>query len=110
MSNETRVAGSTTIAPEVIETIIRMTALETQGVSRILISNTRPPVRISIEGQTVHADVYVVLDSNQNILSLGKKLQENISRAILETIGMNPGLINIHIDDIDFPSVQENEF
>ncbi len=110
MNQEQRVAGSTTIAPEVIETIIRMTASETQGVSRVPVFSSKQSVKTHVEGKIVDADVYVILEHQQNIASVGVKLQHNISRAISETIGMLPGKINIHVDDIDFPSVQENEF
>jgi uncharacterized alkaline shock family protein YloU len=110
MNQDQRVAGSTTIAPEVIETIIRMTAMETPGINRVPVSNSKPPVRISVDAQTVNADVYVILDYNQNILDIGKRLQENFSRAISETIGMKPGLLNVHIVDFEPPTMTDNGF
>lgn len=105
MSEKPRVAGCTTIAPEVIETIIKMTASETKGVNRIFVNPSNSGVKIKIEENIVHADIYVILDHRQNTLKVGKKLQNDVSRAISETIGMEPGQINIHVEDFDFPSV-----
>lgn len=110
MNQDQRVAGSTTIAPEVIETIIRMTAMETPGINSVPVSSSRPAVRISVDAQTVNADVYVILDYNQNILDIGKKLQENFSRAISETIGMKPGLLNVHVVDFEPPTMADKGF
>jgi len=106
MSEKPRVAGCTTIAPEVIETIIKMTACETKGVNRVFVSPSNSGVKIKIEENIVHADVYVILDHRQNTLKVGKKLQNDISRAISETVGMEPGCINIHVEDFDFPTTE----
>lgn len=110
MNQDQRVAGSTTIAPEVIETIIHMTAMETPGINRVPVSSSKPAVRISVDAQTVNADVYVILDYNQNILDVGNRLQENFSRAISETIGMTPGLLNVHVVDFELPIMADKGF
>ncbi len=108
MSEKPRVAGSTTIAPDVIETIIKMTASETKGVNRIYVSSSNSGVKIKIDEDVVNADVYVILDHRQNTLKVGKKLQNVISRAISESIGMKAGCINIHVEDFDFPAAETN--
>ncbi len=109
MSDKPRVAGSTTIAPEVIETIIKMTASETKGVNRIYSNSSNPGVKLKIEDHIVNADVYVILDHRQNTLKVGKKLQHDISRAISESIGMQAGSINIHVEDFDFPAAENKQ-
>ncbi|MHC1770796.1 MAG: Asp23/Gls24 family envelope stress response protein [Flexilinea sp.] len=108
MSEKPRVAGSTTIAPEVIETIIKMTASETKGVNRIYVSSSNSGVKLKIDENIVNAEVYVILDHRQNTLKVGKKLQSDISRAISESVGMEAGCINIHVEDFDFPSAETN--
>jgi uncharacterized alkaline shock family protein YloU len=108
-----RPPGKTTIAPEVLLTIVRLTALEVDGVSQL---STLPGgvnrlfrrgygegVRIEIEDDTVYADLYVVLKNNVNIRKVSRDLQKEISRAISDMVGMRVGRINIHIEDIDYP-------
>jgi len=110
MEKKPRVSGSTMIAPEVIETIIKMTAMETDGVSKIPAQLTHQPVRIRInEEKKIDADVYVRIEYPYNVIHVGKKLQENINRVISETIGMEPGSINIRIEDIDYLNNSEKE-
>ncbi len=109
MTERPRVAGSTTIAPEVIETIIKMTACETKGVNRIFVNSSNSGIKLKIEDRVVNADVYVILDHRQNTLKVGKKLQNDISRAISETVGMEAGSINIHVEDFDFPAVEAKQ-
>ena len=53
-----RASGITTIAAEVIETIMIQTAVETKGVSRISPHSSHPGVKLKIDGKTVNADVF----------------------------------------------------
>ena len=108
MDEKTRVAGSTTIAPEVIETIIKMTAMETKGVSQVPLQTGHQAVKLKIEDNKVNADVYIRIKHHCNIIEVGKKIQENVNQIITETISMEPGIINIHVEDIDFVADQEN--
>lgn len=115
MSDYPRPPGKTTIAPEVLLTIVRLTALKVDGVSEL---STVPGgvnrffrrgygdgVRIEIEDDTVYADLYVILDNNINIRQVSRQVQKDVSRAISEMIGMRVGRINIHIEDIDYPEL-----
>ena len=67
MSDNERVPGNTTVAPEVLETIIEMTVNETQGVSRIFSNNTaNSGVKLKIADGIVNADIYIVLKAILN--------------------------------------------
>lgn len=102
MNDQTqKTSGITTIASAVIETIIIQTATETNGVSRVSVHSSHPGVKLRIEGKTVNADVFVVLKAKENTNSVGAELQKNIARAIVETVGMEAGKINIHVDNFD---------
>lgn len=94
-------SGITTIASEVIETIIIQTASETKGVNRISAHSSHPGVKLKIDGKNVNADVFVVLNAKENTNKVGAELQKNISRAIIETVGMESGKINIHVDNFE---------
>lgn len=113
MSEETRPPGITTIAPDVLLSIARLTALKVDGVSRMSVvpggverlwdrSHIEDGVRINIEDKIVHADVYVVMDKNVNIREVSRNVQQAIARAIEEMVGMEAGHINIHIEDIHY--------
>ncbi len=102
MSDDTRVEGNTTIDSDVIETIIKMTASETEGVSHLFITSSNTGVKTRIQDGIVTADVYVVLAQRQNAVLTSRKLQEKISRAISEMVGMKAGNISIHVEDYDY--------
>ncbi|OGO29728.1 MAG: hypothetical protein A2Z16_08615 [Chloroflexi bacterium RBG_16_54_18] len=115
---EYRTIGRTTIAPEVLVTIARLTALEVPGVSRmagiprtanrLLARGTNEGVRLDIQEDEVYADIYLVLNNGVNILEVSRRVQAEIARSISKMVGMHIGQINIHIEDIDFPAESEN--
>ena len=113
-----RTIGRTTIAPEVLVTIARLTALEVPGVSRMAVIPRTPNrllarganegVRLEIQEDEVSADVYLVLKNGVNILEVSRQVQAEIARSISEMVGMHIGQVNIHIEDIDFPAENVN--
>lgn len=113
MTDYPRPPGKTTIAPDVLLTIVRMTALNVDGVSqlstvpggvnRLFRRGYGDGVRIEIEDDTVYTDLYVILKNDTNIRQVSRSLQKKVSRAISEMVGMRVGRINIHIEDIDYP-------
>ena len=104
--------GKTTVAPDVLLAIARLTTLEVEGVSRMSsVSGTGTRlfkrgygegVRIGIREDVVNMDLYVVLKSGVNIRDISKQIQSRVMRAISEMVGMQVGRINVHIEDIDF--------
>jgi uncharacterized alkaline shock family protein YloU len=115
MSDYPRPPGKTTIAPEVLLTIVRLTALKVDGVcelstvpggvNRFFRRGYGDGLRIEIEDDPVYADLYVVLDNNVNIRQVSRQVQKDVARAISEMVGMRVGRINIHIEDIDYPEL-----
>jgi uncharacterized alkaline shock family protein YloU len=105
--------GKTTIAPEVLLAIARLTALNVAGVARMsdtpgsvnrwLSRGVGEGVRIQIRQDVVYVDLYIVLKDGVNFRNVSRQVQQNVSRAISEMVGMRIGHINIHIEDIDFP-------
>ncbi len=107
MQDKERVPGNTTVAPEVLETIIQMTANETPGVARIYNNNNNNNgVKLKISESIVTADIYVVLESDCNTLEVCKKLQKKIARAVKEMVGMEAGSLNIHVEDFEYPETK----
>jgi len=113
---EENTQGKTTVSPEVLTTIARLSALEVPGVSRFAAvaggvnrffrRGTNEGVRIEVEDNTVFADLYLVLKENINIREVSRNIQQNVTRAIHEMVGMEVSEVNIHIEDIDFEEAE----
>ena len=104
--------GTTTISPDVIITIIRLTTLGIDGVSRLtplprsahrrLFRRDSQGVAMEVRNDAVYADIYIAVRPNLNLRDLSRNVQRSINRAIEEMVGMQVGRINVHIEDIDF--------
>jgi uncharacterized alkaline shock family protein YloU len=109
--------GKTTIAPEVLITIARLTTMSVPGVSRLCLDppkvnrlfrrNFHEGVRAEVKDGTVYLDIHVVLKNDVNMREVSRNVQQLVSRAISEMVGMNVGGVNVHIEDIDY--TRENE-
>ncbi|MCS6843408.1 MAG: Asp23/Gls24 family envelope stress response protein [Caldilineales bacterium] len=107
--------GTVTIAPAVLTTIVRLTALAEPGVLRL---SSRAPTAIGrvlgraamAEGlrvevhddQTVTVELHVAADPNVNLKALGESLQTRVARAVEHMVGMDVRAVNVFIDEIEF--------
>jgi len=111
MTVNPNLSGKTTIAPDVLLTIARLTALSVPGVSRLSAipggvdrlfrRGDYEGVRIVIENNVVYMDLYVIIQHDMNVRDVSRTIQAQVSRAISEMVGMEVGRVNIHIEDID---------
>ncbi len=109
---ETTNQGKTTVAPDVLVTIARLSALGvpgvsrmaqvTGGVNRLFKRGVHDGVRIEVEDNTVVVDLYLILKKDMNIREVSREVQEQVARSIQEMIGMDIGSIEIHIENIDY--------
>lgn len=109
--------GKTTIAPDVLLTIARLTTLSVEGVSRMCPNpagvnrlfnrSFEEGVQIEIRDDRVYADLYVMLKNDVNIRDVSRMVQQKVARTISEMVGMQVGRVNIHIEDIDYPGETE---
>ncbi len=98
--------GKITIAPEVLETTARLTTLAVPGVASLI----SPPgmsrllrhdgVKIEVSGNNVSAKLYVVTEPRVNMLTVGRQIQAEVSRAIQDMIGMQVQSIDVYIEDV----------
>jgi uncharacterized alkaline shock family protein YloU len=119
MTDMNRPPGKTTIAPEVLLTIARLTTLDVDGVSRMssvpggvnryFSKGIGEGVRITLEHERVYADLYLIVENDVNIREVSRNVQEDVTRAISEMVGMEVGRINVHIEDIDYPGDPDEE-
>ncbi|HIE56737.1 MAG TPA: Asp23/Gls24 family envelope stress response protein [Anaerolineales bacterium] len=118
MDNQTtttnRPPGKTTIAPSVLLTIARLATLDIQGVSRMAECpgglhlrakrSQADGISIMVEDDRVNVDIYVIIKQGFNARDLSRNIQQEVARAISKMVGMEVGQINIHIEDVDYPS------
>ncbi|HSK89512.1 MAG TPA: Asp23/Gls24 family envelope stress response protein [Anaerolineales bacterium] len=103
--------GKTTVSPDVLVTIARLSALSVPGVSRmahvpggvnrLFKRGFGEGVRIAVEDNVVVANLYLVLKQHVNIREVSRNVQHQVARALQEMVGMDVGGIEIHIEDID---------
>lgn len=105
-------SGKTTVAPDVLVTIAKMSALSVPGVSRMATVSggvnrlfkrgVHDGVRIEVEDNVVVANLYLVLKQDVNIREVSRNVQLQVARAIQEMIGMEIGSIDIHVEEINY--------
>jgi uncharacterized alkaline shock family protein YloU len=103
--------GKTTVSPDILVTIVRLSALSVPGVSRMAYvpggvnrlfkRGTGDGVRIAVEDNVVVANLYLILKKNVNIREVSRNVQHQVARALQEMVGMDIGGIDIHIEDIE---------
>jgi uncharacterized alkaline shock family protein YloU len=104
--------GTTTIAPGVLLTIARLTALGVRGVAalapgpcsvnRLFRRGVGEGVRISVEDSRVSVELHLILEQDTNVRDVSRKVQAEVARAIEDMVGMQVECINVHIEDIHF--------
>jgi uncharacterized alkaline shock family protein YloU len=108
--------GKTTVAPDVLITIARLSALSVPGVSRmaqvsggvnrLFKRGAHEGVRIQVEDNIVFANLYLILNRDVNIREVSRNVQHQVARALQEMVGMEIGEIKIHIEDIDYKEIE----
>ena len=108
------VPGTVTIAPEVLVSMVQLTALEVPGVHAMSTDWARDVnrflgnmhvgdgVQTHVQGERVSVDLYVVVESEASMLELGRQVQAEVTRAIEEMLGMDVKEVNVHIEDVHY--------
>ena len=104
--------GKTTVAPDVLVTIARLSALSVPGVSRmanvtggvnkLFKRGVHDGVRMEVKDNTVYANLYLILKKDVNIREVSRNVQSQVARALQEMVSMDIGEIEVHIEDIDY--------
>jgi uncharacterized alkaline shock family protein YloU len=106
--------GKVTVAPSVLTSIVRLTALEQEGVHRLapvprpmrgLFTGSRADegILLGIGEDGVSLELHVVAEANANMLKLGDTLQAEVTRAIEEMVGLPVKSVDVYIDDVFLP-------
>lgn len=71
----------------------------------LLLRQEKDGLHVEVEDDIVYTDIYVVLDADVNIREVGRNIQTAVARAITDMIGMQVGVINVHVEDIYYPEM-----
>lgn len=112
MTDQMRPPGKTTIAPDVLIQIAKLTTLGVPGVRRLAVISpevkrlfkpgSTEGVKVAVENNLVYADLFVVLDRDINVRDVSRAIQNQVARAIVDMVGMEVGKVNVHVEDIDY--------
>lgn len=104
--------GTTTIAPTVLVTITRLSALAVPGVARLapipggvnrlFRRGMNEGIRLEVTDSTVALALYLVLLPEANIRDVARRVQADVARSIEETVGMQVTRVDVHVEDIDY--------
>jgi uncharacterized alkaline shock family protein YloU len=104
--------GKTTIAPDVLLTIARLSTLSVPGVARMSpvpvavdrLFNRSPSdgVRIEVRQMAVVVDLYVVIQHDANVREVCREVQSAVARAVQEMVGMHVLAVNVHVEDVAY--------
>ncbi|HPC06899.1 MAG TPA: Asp23/Gls24 family envelope stress response protein [Anaerolineaceae bacterium] len=110
MSSSKRPPGKTTIAPDVLTQITRLTTLNVEGVAdlasiptsvdRLFLKNANEGVLVEVTENLVNVEIHILVKKDVNIRDVCHEIQSQVSRAISEMVGMEIGKINIHVEDV----------
>ncbi|MGD2057821.1 MAG: Asp23/Gls24 family envelope stress response protein [Anaerolineales bacterium] len=105
-----RAPGTTTMAPGVLVTLAKFTALNVPGVAamapkpggvnRIFRRGSGEGVQIEIDEECVCIELFLILESDTNVRDVSRKVQSEVARAIQEMVGMEVTRVDVHIEDI----------
>jgi uncharacterized alkaline shock family protein YloU len=104
--------GCIRIAPEVLATIVNLTAMSIPGVVAMspvprgrLLSRPQPDatrgVQVRVEDNTVEADLYLVVEHGADMVGVGNRVQSAVSQAVHEMLGMRVLQVNVYIQGIE---------
>ncbi|HEY73835.1 MAG: hypothetical protein DRJ03_18775 [Chloroflexi bacterium] len=102
--------GRITVAPEVLETIARLTTLAVPGVARMASPQgvrrlvRRDGVKLDIVGNSVRVELHIVTEPDVNMLGVSHQIQTEVTRAIQDMVGMQVQSVDVRIEDVACPS------
>lgn len=102
-----------TIAPSVLITVAKHAATQVKGVSRtgiipvdvVRLLKGHPMgsgVILDITGTRVKLDLYLLVTPGANIRTVSQEVQQAVTRAVEELVGMEVTGVNVHVEDVDF--------
>lgn len=102
-----------TIAPSVLIAIARHAATQIDGVARMGMIPVQvghllrgypmgSGVVLKIEGNSVEIDLYLIVKAGKRVREVSLEVQQAVTRAVQDLVGMTVTSINVHIEDVDY--------
>ncbi len=98
--------GKISVAPGVLVTTARLTALAVPGVARL----TGPPgmgrllqssgVKVDVTENGVYVEIFAMTNPDANMLRVGRKIREEVTRALQDMVGVDVEAVDVHIEDV----------
>jgi uncharacterized alkaline shock family protein YloU len=117
MSDTTPRRGKVTIAPDVLVTIAKLSALGVPGVAhmspipggvnRLFQRGLSDGVRIEVKDQAVAVELHLIVRHDTHVRDISRAVQAEVARAIQEMVGMQVSSVDVHIEDVAFPEGDE---
>lgn len=111
--------GKTTIAPDVLTTIARLSALSVsgvartapapRGVNRLMKRSGADGVRVEVGDNLVTVDLHLVVQADRDIREIGQAVQAAVREAIQQMVGMDVTAVNVTVDDVEYSEDAETE-
>lgn len=110
--------GTVRIAPQVLTTIARMTTLAVPGVARMsddLPANVdrflkgktgKAGVNMEIIDDAVTFNLYVIVEHETNVYQVCRDIQEQVTRAIKDMVGMPVLAVNVYVENVAHSETQ----
>jgi uncharacterized alkaline shock family protein YloU len=103
--------GKVTIAPNVVVTIVQKTARSVPGVAKLCdnvpgvkrllgLHTVGRGVEVNVVDDRVSVDVYLMAKRDVDLLQMGRQLQQRVTRAIEDIVGMGVREVNVHVEDV----------
>lgn len=113
--------GAVRIADEVVAVIAGLAATEVEGLAgmsgglaggfaEILgRKNLSKGVRVEVGEKESAVDIFVIVEYGVKIPDVALKVQENVKNAIESMTGLKVVNVNVHVQGVSFPDVQEEQ-
>ncbi|MBD2869557.1 Asp23/Gls24 family envelope stress response protein [Paenibacillus arenilitoris] len=113
--------GTIQIAPEVIEVIAGLAAIEVKGVAGMsggfaggiveLLGrkNLSKGVKVEVGQREAAVDVSIIVEYGNRIPEIASEIQRNVKRSIEMMTGLHVVEVNVHIHDVHFKAVDKPE-
>ncbi|MFD2611879.1 Asp23/Gls24 family envelope stress response protein [Paenibacillus gansuensis] len=113
--------GNIQIAPEVIEIIAGLAAVEVPGVAGMSAGfvggiaellgrkNLSKGVKVTVGQREASVDVSVIIEFGVRIPELASEIQRNVKRSIDSMTGLHVVEVNVHIHDVLFKGAEKTE-
>ena len=56
------------------------------------------------DDNNVKIDLYLIVKAGASMRDVSRKVQHSITRAVRDLVGMDVTAVNVHIEDVDYPS------